>query len=119
MNKVLVNTLIDKATEVVGSNYKLGKLIGVSPQAMSDWKHHRRPCPPEDMALMAAAAGFDAEAWLIRGLLEKHAGTAKGERLAVALGKGSPATTEASGSSGQHPGPTGRPESGLPRCILC
>jgi len=119
MEKVtLVVPLIDRAAKVLGSDYKVAQALGVPRQTVSNWRHGSKNAQPEDAALLASIAGLDAEAWLIRALLDKHAGTAKGARLAVALGKGSPATTEASGSSGQHPGPTGRPESGLPRCIF-
>lgn len=95
MEKVLVKTLLDKAKEITSSDYKTAKALGVTSQTLSDWRHGRRPVPPEDIALLAAVAGMDPTTWLVRGILEKHAGTKKGERLANVLGKASRAIGEA------------------------
>jgi phytoene/squalene synthetase len=89
MNKNLANTLIDKVKEKTGSDYKTAQAMGFSRQVVSDWRNGRRPMPPEDMALLASLAGMDASAWLVRGVLAKHEGTPKGERLLAALGKSS------------------------------
>lgn len=100
MEQVSVLTLIDKAKTASGSDYKTAKALGVSPQVVSDWRHARRPVPPEDIALLAEVAGMDPTAWLVRGVLEKHQGTAKGDRLIKALGKGLLVTGAAIASSG-------------------
>lgn len=102
MKNVLVVPLLDKAKLVTGSDYKTAKAMGVSPQTVSDWRNERRPLPPEDTALIAAIAGMDPATWLVRGVLEKHAGTKKGERLANVLGKASLATGAALASVGAH-----------------
>jgi len=83
-----LSTLIDKAAEAAGSDYKLAQLLGVPRQMVSDWRNGRRTCTPEDQALIAAVAGLDAEEVLIRAILEKHAGKPKGEKLMQALGNG-------------------------------
>jgi hypothetical protein len=80
--------LIEAAAAIAGSEYRLAKNLGVSPQVVSDWKHGRRTCTPEDWALLAYAAGLDPEEALIRAVVAKHADTPKGERLLTALGKG-------------------------------
>jgi hypothetical protein len=92
--------LLEKAAQVVGSDYKLAQMLEVPRQAVSDWKHGRKPCPPADVALMASVAGLDAEAWLVRATIEKYEGTAKGDRLYKALGKAWLATGAAVASSG-------------------
>ena len=95
-----INEMIDKATAIAGSDGKLGSLIGQPRTVISDWRHGRKKCPPEDIALMAGVAGLDAEAWLIRATIERHKGTAKGDRLLKVLGKGLLATGAAIASSG-------------------
>lgn len=80
--------LLDAAKEKTGSDYKTAKLLGVTPQVVSDWRNGRdkgRP-QPEDHALVAAVAGLDAEEALIRALLAKYADKPKGEKLLSALG---------------------------------
>ena len=83
-----LQTLIERAAKVQGSEYKLAKALGITPQRLSDWKHQRRTCTPEDWTLLAAAAQLDPEEALIRAVIAKHANTPKGERLLTALGKG-------------------------------
>jgi DNA-binding transcriptional regulator YdaS (Cro superfamily) len=79
--------LMDAAKNAHGSDYKVAKLLGRSPQEVSDWRAGRRAAQPEDHALLAALAGQDAEQALVRAVLAKHADTPKGERLLSALGK--------------------------------
>lgn len=98
MNKELGITLIDKAKEKTGSDYRTAKLLGISCQRISDMRHGRTAVQPEDLALLASLAGMDAEAWLVRGVLAKHEGTPKGERLLAALGKASVAIGAAIGT---------------------
>lgn len=94
--------LIDKAAEVVGSDYKLAQMLEISRGAISDWRHDRRPCPPADVALMASIAGLDASAWLVRATIEKYEGTPKGDALYKALGKALLATGAAAVSAGAN-----------------
>jgi hypothetical protein len=82
-----LNELIDRASKAAGSDTALAKELEVSKTVVSDWRHGRRRCSPEDQALMAAMSGLDAEAWGARGMIEKHEGTTKGAKLQEALKK--------------------------------
>ncbi|MGY8540411.1 helix-turn-helix domain-containing protein, partial [Paracidovorax citrulli] len=93
-------SLIDQASAKAGSDYKLAKLISQPPQRISDWRHGRTTCSPEDQALMAAVAGMDALATLARATVAKHEGKAKGDLLMKALGKALLVTGAAVGSAG-------------------
>lgn len=86
-NRPFVLSLIDKASEQAGSDYKLAAMLHVSRFAVSAWKHGKKPVPTADVALMAYIAGLDPQAWAARDLIAKHEGTAKGEALFNALGK--------------------------------
>lgn len=78
--------LIDKAAKIAGSDYRLAKQIGVSPQRMSDWRAGRQSPGVEYRALMANIAGLDVDQVMRDALLEKHANTPLGERLLSVLG---------------------------------
>jgi len=78
--------LIDKAAKIAGSDYRLAKQIGVSPQRMSDWRAGRQSPGVEYRALMADIAGLDVDQVMREALLEKHANTPLGERLLSVLG---------------------------------
>lgn len=104
MKQSELNFLLDKARETCGSDYKVAKTIGATPQNVSDWRHERRTCMPEDIALLAAVAGLDAQAWLSRATVERYEGTPKGDRLMKALGKALVLTGAAAGSVGAHAG---------------
>lgn len=82
-----VNTLIVRAGEKAGSEYKLAKILGEPTSVVNDWKHGRRPCVAADRARIAAVAGEDAVQELVRATLEKYEGTRKGEQLYKVLGK--------------------------------
>lgn len=92
--------LIEQASKVVGSDYKLAQMLEVPRQTVSHWKHGHKPCPPADVALMASLAGLDASAWLVRATIEKYEGTSKGDALYKALGKALLATGAAVASAG-------------------
>lgn len=77
--------LIEKASSIAGSDYKLAQQLGVSRVQISQWRHGVQTCPPEQQALMANLVGADAREQLIEATLAKHAGTEKGARLAAAL----------------------------------
>ncbi|MDH6594347.1 hypothetical protein M2165_004236 [Variovorax sp. TBS-050B] len=82
-----LNLLIDAASAIAGSDAKLALALGASRGNVSDWRKGTRPCPPEHQVLMAAIAGFDAQQVAARALVEKHEGTAMGDKLMRALGK--------------------------------
>jgi len=87
-----LDELINRASLKAGSDSKLAVEIDVSRQAVSDWRHGRKPCPPADVALMANLAGLDPEAWTARAVIAQHQGTSKGAKLEKALKKAFVAT---------------------------
>ena len=87
-----VNILIDLAKSIAGSDYKVAKMIGATPQQISDWRYGRKAVSPEDQALIASVAGLNAEQVALRAMVSKHEGTPKGDRLMKVLGKASLAT---------------------------
>lgn len=99
-----LNILIDKASHIAGTRYKLAQALKVTPATVYGWQRGK-PCPPGDIALMAAIAGLDPVQWLVRATLEKYEGTEKGDQLARALGKPSPTTSGANDGGGatEHP----------------
>lgn len=86
------DTLLQKASERAGSDYRLAAMIHTSRHTVSDWKAGRKTCPAADQALMAHIAGMDAEPWAARALIAQHEGTEKGELLKQALKKALVAT---------------------------
>jgi len=100
MNLEDVKTLIGNASKVCGSDGKLATSMGVSRTLVSDWRHGRKRCAPEDVAIIASIAGLDANAWAMRAMVWRWEGTPKGDRLMRALGKGFLATGAAIGSAG-------------------
>lgn len=97
-----LKTLIDTASKACKGDAALARAIGAQKQHVCAWKKGTRPCPPEDVALMAAVAGLDSTAWLARAIVQKHEGTTKGDQLMRALGKTLAATTVALASSGAN-----------------
>lgn len=118
-----LDQLIDKASTKAGSDYKLAKMIGVSRQAVSNWRHGAKHCPVADQVLMAELAGLDAQAWNARATVAQYAGTPKGDMLYRALGKALAATGAVLVSSGANAMPIfSIAEKGVVyfiRCILC
>lgn len=94
--------LIDKASAIAGNDAALSRMLGVSRQTISNWRHGHKPCPPADQALLAAVAGADPLAELARATLRQHEGTKKGDLLMRALGKALLATGGAVASAGAH-----------------
>ena len=80
--------LIDDASRMVGSAYKLAKLIGYSRAEVSMWRMLRRPCPLEAQILMADLAQRDVNTVIKDAVIERNANTPRGEKLVTALGKG-------------------------------
>lgn len=95
-----VGLLLDKAKCATGSDYATAAALKVQRQEVSDWRTGRKKCSPENVALLANVAGLKAEEWLVRAVIEKHEGTAKGDMLFKALGKALAATGAAIASSG-------------------
>lgn len=95
-----LNVLIDKASAIAGSDYKLAKTLGVPAQHISNWRHGQRTATPADQALMAHVAGLDPVQVLARATVEAYEGKAKGDALMKALGKALLVTGGAIGSAG-------------------
>ena len=118
-----VPELLTRASEAVGSQTEVAKLLKVPPQMLSMWKSGAKPCPPEDQARIAAIAGIDPIQTLVRAHIEKHEGTEKGDQLARVLGKFLVATGAAVATSGASAAaifsPTSKSLFDLIRCILC
>lgn len=120
-----INTLIDKAAERAGSDYKLAAMLGMQRQAISNMRHGRKTATPEDQALFASVAGLDAMEVLARAMVWKHEGTPKGDKLMRALGKGLLATGAAVASAGASAAAIfssispAKTVVDLIRCILC
>lgn len=82
-----VETLIDKATENCGSQAEVARRMGVARPRITEWKNGARPLSPEDAALLADLAHYDAREAVVHAVLERNAGTEKGDRLREVLGK--------------------------------
>lgn len=82
-----VHTLITRAGQKAGSEYKLAKMLGVDQQTVNSWKTGRQTCTAPDRARVAAVAGEDALQELVRATLEKYEGTKRGDQLRAILGK--------------------------------
>ena len=95
-----LNELIDQAKKQAGNDTKLAKLLNTTPSRVSDWRHGRKTCQPEDQAMLASIAGFNAIEVLARATVQQYEGTPKGNMLMRALGKGSLAIGAALGSVG-------------------
>jgi len=95
-----LDQLLSKAAETAGSDYKLAQYLDVNRATVSQWRSGKRTCPPGEVALMAQLVGMDPEAWGIRAIVAQYAGTPKGEKLAVALGKALAVTGAVLGSAG-------------------
>jgi glycosyltransferase A (GT-A) superfamily protein (DUF2064 family) len=103
MNKPeYLDQLIEMASKAAGSDYKLAQMLETSRQSVSDWKHSRKTCPVGDQVLMAELAGLKAEEWLARAVVSQYAGTSKGDKLYLALGKALLATGGVIASSGAN-----------------
>jgi hypothetical protein len=89
---IYLDELLDRAKKETGSDTKLAAFLDVKKQAVSDWRHGRKPCPPADQALLAYIAGLSADDWAARALISQHEGTEKGELLKQALKKALQAT---------------------------
>jgi len=82
-----LNHLLCVASETAGNDSRLAEMLGVPQPMVSMWRSGKKPCPPDVQAELAFIAGLDPVQALVRAHLERHEGTAKGERLFSALGK--------------------------------
>ncbi|BEP55064.1 hypothetical protein GmRootV118_23080 [Variovorax sp. V118] len=92
--------LMDKASAIAGSDYKLAQMLGTGRASVSNWRNGVVPCPVEIQALMAHIAGLDPVAELARAVVRKHEGSKKGDLLMKALGKASRLTGAVAGFVG-------------------
>lgn len=95
-----LNILIDMASAIAGSDYKLAQRLGVGRQTVSNWRHGRKTATPADQALIAYVAGLDPVVTLARATVEQFEGKAKGDQLMRALGKALLATGGVMASAG-------------------
>lgn len=95
-----LNSLIDKASAIAGSDAALARLLAVPRQRIANWRNGNDSCSPEDCALIASVAGIDPIQEMTRAMLRKHEGTPKGDRLMKVLGKPLQATGAAIASAG-------------------
>ena len=79
--------LIDKAAKMCGGYEKLAERLGTSPAAVSHMKAGKRPISPETAAELADIAHEDVQWAVNMAIIERNAGTEKGERLARILGE--------------------------------
>lgn len=82
-----LDQLIDEAAKKAGNDAQLAKMLHVTRQTVSHWRHGHKPCPAADQTLMASIAGLPPEKFAAMALVAQHQGTAKGELLLKALGK--------------------------------
>lgn len=82
-----LNLLIDKASLIAGSDYKLAQKIGVAQPVVPMWRSGARTCSPADRAILAGIAGENAADELIKATLERENGTRRGVLLGELLGK--------------------------------
>ena len=97
-NLTELNSLIDRAAAIAGSDYRLAKHLGVPRGHVSQWRHAKRTATPADQALMAHIAGLDPVQVLARATVEAYEGKPKGDALMKALGNVLLATGAAVGS---------------------
>lgn len=88
-----LNELLEQANEKCGNYSKLAEMLGVSRMLVSQWKTGAKPCPPEEQARIANLMGLNPVEALINAVLERHAGTAKGDELGRVLGEWLPSIT--------------------------
>lgn len=95
-----LNKLIDEAKARAGNDTKLAKMLNTTSSRVSDWRHGRKTCQPEDQAVLASIAGMNAIEVLARATVQQHEGTPKGDLLMRALGKTLLATGGVLGTAG-------------------
>lgn len=86
MNKSGI-TLIDKASEMCGSDAALARRIGTKPPAISEMRAGKREISPETAALLADIAHVDAREAVIQAVIERNKTGPKAEMIREILGK--------------------------------
>lgn len=114
-----VQTLIDRAAQIVGSRYKLAQALGVEKSQVYDWESGAKTCSPADRARIAGFANEDAVQELVRATIDSAKGEVRREQLQTLLGKSLRRTGEvlgigALGLVSLHSG-----ADYFIRCILC
>lgn len=80
-----LNLLIDKASTIAGSDYKLAQQLGVPRQSVSNWRYGRKTATPADQVLIADIAGLDPIDALANATIEMYADRKKGDDIKRAL----------------------------------
>lgn len=81
MKPVYLDQMIDNASKKAGNDTELAKKLEVAKTVISDWRHDRKKCSPEDQFLMVGLTGVNPVYAGVRAMVHKHAGTSKGARL--------------------------------------
>ena len=111
--------LMADAIEAAGNESKLAAFVEESRHNVNAWKHGTRSCPIEAQILMATLTKRNIDTVIRDALIERNAGTPRGEKLISALGKvGAVAgVVTLSTLCGSDALASNLP--GLLRCILC
>lgn len=92
MQPEILDELIERAAKECGTKTALAEKMGISAQRLNDWRTGYRPCPPEQVAILADIAGLVAEEWLVRATLYHAREKPYYQRLEQAVGKWLPRT---------------------------
>lgn len=79
--------LIEDAITKAGNEAKLAAFVEATRHNVNAWKHGTRSCPIEAQILMATLTKRDVDVVIREALIERNAGTPRGEKLVSALGK--------------------------------
>lgn len=82
-----LKTLIDKASEMCGSDSALAARMGISQSCISDMRHRGRTITPETAAELADIAGLDARQAAIVAIIVRARGTRREGAMQKILGK--------------------------------
>ena len=112
-------TLIQDAIKKAGNEPKLAQFVEASRHNVNAWKHGTRPCPLEAQILMATLTKRDVYEVIKDALIERNAGTPRGEKLVSALGKVVSLAGVVSGITLYGNDALASSFPGVLRCILC
>lgn len=73
--------LIERVTLARGGIGNLSVCLDVPVTRLNAWHQKTEPCPPEIVALIADAGGYDPVAWMARAVLAQYNNTPKSESL--------------------------------------
>lgn len=79
--------LMADAIKEAGNESKLAAFVEESRHNVNAWKHGTRSCPIEAQILMATLTKRNVDVVIRDALIERNAGTPRGEKLVSALGK--------------------------------